>query len=123
MERPCDSHTQNSRLPEMLEDDAEVVVAYPAFGHGVSEGDAEAGIQDEHGVGDGERDRVAREHGRELEVEDVAVCLDATDICADDEEEEGYPEDSEEAAKIIRAAMLVGDIEVGLAGGEGDHGT
>ena len=94
----------NHQIPlEVLEDEADVVVLQPSLGDGLREGDAKRGVENQNAVRYGEGDRVARDHGRELEVEGRTGSLDAANIGADGEEEEGYPKESEEAAELIGA--------------------
>ena len=119
--RHCDG--EDSTLPEVLENEADRIVLEPALCDRLGEWNAESRIKHKDCVGDRECDRVLGEHGRELEVEREPICLCADDVGADCEEEEGDPEKSEEAAKLVRCAGLVRDVEVRFAGSEGDHGA
>ena len=107
----------------MLDDDPRPVVPDPALRDGFREGHAEACVKHKDRIGQREGEPVAGDHGRELEVERPAMSLHAADICADGEEEERYPKEREESAELIGGARLVRDVEMGLAGREGDHGA
>ena len=120
---PRHSNSKHGALPKVLDDKTGVIVPDPSLRDSLRKRHTKACIEDEYSVGNGEREAVASDHRRELEVEGRAISLNAADIGADGEEEEGYPKERKEAAELVGIAGLVGDVEMGLAGGEGDHGA
>lgn len=81
----------------MLKDNTRVVVVDPPPAYRLRKWHAQCCARDEYGIGYGEGDSVAREHCREVEVEDVAIGFKRANVCADSKEEYGHPEQRKEA--------------------------
>jgi hypothetical protein len=97
VEGPGDGDAEDKCLESVLESDAQPVIGDPATGDSLSKGDAQACAEDEHGVGERKRDRVARHELRKGKLEEVAGSLIRANVGAHGEEEEGDPEECEEA--------------------------
>jgi len=80
-----------------LYDDAGPVVAYPAAADGACEGHAEAGAEDEDGIGEREGAGVTGDESGKVEAQWIAAGVDAAHVGAYGGDEEGYPEEGEEA--------------------------
>lgn len=124
----------------MLNSDSRPVVSNVALLDSFDEGYGETRAEDDSEVAEGEAECIAREEVEEVEGKGHSCRVYASDVGRDCRQEHGYPKERKEAlyqvsdkyddrgveegadSELISSGRVVLDIEMGLAGVEGDHG-